>query len=298
MENQYTNCKIISNGELVVGDSDSLLLYGCDAQQQLRDFSKAISMQVLNGNEDLEYLIQSILSEIEKFQNLTEKKPKLFWKNSNEKKRALLIKHYNNVLVYIDKMELALKLQEVQIIKDTKLFERMNMQLEDASIRLKELISYGSEVLEQQSKMDVSEELKSWYERLAKRLNDLRISDMIAQQTKAQMKLMLQNNTRLLDKILEAVSGTIPIWRNQITILLGIECVNRDLLIQNKIAEITQQLAIDGKEKNQQKNLKNREISEEKILQVNAKLKKVLDELSGIEKKDSNIRLELSSSLQ
>ena len=57
---------------------------------------------------------------------------------------------------------------------------------------------------------------------------------------KTQMNLMLENNARLIDKIMGAVSGTIPIWRNQITILLGIEKMNRNLEIQNRVAEITQ----------------------------------------------------------
>lgn len=298
LENQYINCKITSKDELMIGDSDSLLLYGCDAQQQLRDFSKTISRQLLYGDDDLEYLIQDIVNEIEKFQCLIEKKSKVpFW-NNKEGKRELLVKNYNDVLVYIDKMELALKLQEAQIIKDSKLFERMNMQLEDTSASLKKLISHGNEILSQQSKQNVSEELRNWYERLSRRLDDLMVSDTVAQQSIVQIKLMLENNARLVDKILEAVSGTIPIWRNQITILLGIERVNRNVMIQNKVAEITRHFANDGKEKTNQRKMKHQEIATEKMLQINESFKRVLNELDSIEKQDSNIRLELSSSLR
>ena len=93
----------------------------------------------------------------------------------------------------------------------------------------------GQKPIEQET-----DDINNWYERLSKRISDLEISYAATMQTKAQLKLMLENNTQLIDKILGVKSGTIPIWRNQITILLGIEKLNRNLEIQNKVTEITQ----------------------------------------------------------
>lgn len=67
------------------------------------------------------------------------------------------------------------------------------------------------------------------------------------------MKLMLGNDAQLIDKIMGAVSGTIPIWRNQITLLLGIEKMNRNLEIQTKVAEITQKIYNKRKKHRQKK---------------------------------------------
>ncbi len=291
------NKEILGYDELIVGNADSILLFGCEAQQQLREFSKIISNQLLNSNGELEYLIHDILNEIDDFQVSIEKKVGIF-PGSNKKKMERLIKKYNEVLVYMDKMELALKLQEAQLIKDSKLFEELSRCIDETLSSLQTTISYGNDVVNQKPKGQIPDDIKVWYERLAKRIEDLGISYTVALQTKAQMNLMLENNARLIDKIMGAVSGTIPIWRNQITILLGIEKTNRNLEIQNRVAEITQKYITKGKNIGRKKRVESTELCVEKLMNTNETLKKVLDDLDSMEKKDGGIRLELSDSLR
>ena len=95
-----------------------------------------------------------------------------------------------------------------------------------------------------------------------------------------------------------AVSGTIPIWRNQITILLGIEKMNRNLEIQNRVAEITQKYMTKEKYVGRKKRGESKELFVEKLINTNETLKKALDDLDSMEKKDGGIRLELSDSLR
>ena len=291
------NKEILGQDELIVGNADSILLFGCEVQQQLREFSKIISNQLLNSNGELEYLIHDILKEIDDFQVSIEKKVGIF-PGSNEKKRERLIKKYNEVLVYMDKMELALKLQEAQLIKDSKLFEELSRCIDETLSSLQTAISYGNDVVNQKPKGPISDDIKEWYERLSKRLEDLGISHTVALQTKAQMKLMLGNDAQLIDKIMGAVSGTIPIWRNQITFLLGIEKMNRNLEIQTKVAEITQKYITKEKNIGRKKRVDYTELCVEKLMNTNETLKKALDDLDSIEKKDGGIRLELSGSLR
>ena len=297
MEKEGNEIEVLEKNQLIVGNDDSILLFGCEAQQQLREFSKAISNQLLNGNGDLEYLIHDILNEIDEFQVSIEKKVGIF-SGSNEKKRERLIKRYNDVLVYMDKMELALKLQEAQLIKDSKLFEELSRCIDETLSSLQTAISYGNDVVNQKPKGPISDDIKEWYERLSKRLEDLGISHTVALQTKAQMKLMLGNDAQLIDKIMGAVSGTIPIWRNQITLLLGIEKMNRNLEIQTKVAEITQKYITKEKNIGRKKRVDYTELCVEKLMNTNETLKKALDDLDSIEKKDGGIRLELSGSLR
>ena len=289
--------EILGQDELIVGNADSILLFGCEDQQQLREFSKIISNQLLNSNGDLEYLIHDILNEIDDFQVSIEKKVGIF-PGSNEKKRERLIKKYNEVLVYMDKMELALKLQEAQLIKDSKLFEELSRCIDETLSSLQTTISYGNDVVNQKPKGQIPDDIKTWYERLSKRIEDLGISHTVALQTKTQMNLMLENNARLIDKIMGAVSGTIPIWRTQITILLGIEKMNRNLEIQNRVAEITQKYITKGKNIGRKKHVESTELCVEKLMNTNETLKKALDDLDSMEKKDGGIRLELSDSLR
>lgn len=297
MEKEGKEIEVLEKNQLIVGNDDSILLFGCEAQQQLREFSKAISNQLLNSNGDLEYLIYDILNEIDDFQVLIEKKVGIF-SGSNEKKRERLIKKYNDVLVYMDKMELALKLQEAQLIKDSKLFEELSRCIDATLSSLQTTISKGNVVVNQKPKGQITDDIEVWYERLSKRIEDLDISHTVALQTKAQMKLMLGNNAQLIDKIMGTVSGTIPIWRNQITLLLGIEKMNRNLEIQTKVAEITQKYITEEKNIGRKKRVDSTELCVEKLMNTNETLKKALDDLDSMEKKDGGIRLELSGSLR
>ena len=296
MDRDNHGTEMLSQNKLIVGDPDSILMFGCEEQQMLREFSKTISNQLLNCNGELEYLIHDILNEIDDFQRSVEKK-QLVFVSSNEKKRENLIKKYNALLVYMDKMELALKLQEAQLIKDSKLYENLCQRIDDTVENLKAAISYGQDVMEQKPIEQATDDINNWYERLSKRISDLEISYVATMQTKAQLKLMLENNTQLIDKILGAISGTIPIWRNQITILLGIEKMNRNLEIQNKVTEITQKYISKEKTTIGIEHKNKRELSIEKLLNTNETLKKALDELDSVEKRDGEIRLEISSSL-
>ena len=66
---QDINGEIVLHDQLYVGNSDSILLFGCEAQQQLREFSKAVSSQLAERSGNMEYVIQDILNEIEDFEN-------------------------------------------------------------------------------------------------------------------------------------------------------------------------------------------------------------------------------------
>ena len=289
--------EVSTQSELIIGNNDSLILFGSDAQQTLREFSKSLSVMLLNSNGDLEYLINDILGEINAFQQSITENSFFSFLQSESTKRDKLIKRYDAVLVCIDKMELALKLQEAQIIKDSKMIEAMGSALSESICKLEFAIRHGKEVSRLRQNDNVDEEINNWYLRLDKRIEDLEISHTVSLQSQAQMQLLLENNAQLIDKILAAVTGTIPIWRNQVTLLLGIERMNRNLEVQNKVTQITNSYLSKSSQKPKKNVRKVKEIDTEKLITANEKLKNALDELKGVESKDSGIRLELNNSL-
>jgi len=293
------NYRIVTPNELVVGNHDSLVLFGSDAQQKLREVSKSLSSLLLNDNGDLEYLIHDIIVEIDNFQKNLIEKPRFIFLKSENSRRDAFIKKYNEILVYIDKIELLLKLQEVQIIKDSKLLEKIHELILDSSEKLEKAIAYGKDILlHREDRVLESDSLDDWYVRLTRRLEDLEISHTVAIQNQAQLKLMLENNAQLIDKIISTISGTIPIWRNQVTMLLGIEKINRNIEIQDKVSKITQAYINQGKKKlNKNSSKIIREIDIDKLLAANDKLKKTINDLYVVEKNDSSIRLELNNLL-
>lgn len=287
--------KIIS-GELIVGNHESIIVLGSEAQGQLRSFSKAISEILLNDNGDLEYLIHDIVKEIDGFQIKSNSQNKLAALFGSKRKRDLLIKQYNLVLVYIDKMTISLQLQEAQLIKDSAILSHMQKLIEPSIVDIEKSIGKGEEIIKKRYVTNIDNQFDDWYGRLERRLDDLRISHTVLLQCQTQLDLMLENNRKLVDKILSALSSTIPIWRNQITLLLGIEKMNRNIEIQEKVQKITEQY-INSNSKRIHKSKKQNEVDIEKLRKANYELEKCLNELADIEKNDSEIRLEMRNKL-
>ena len=70
----------------------------------------------------------------------------VFFRKTQKKKRSRMIKKYNTILNYMNKMELALKLQEAQLLKDSKIFEELGKCIQTTVANLEELLLYGENV--------------------------------------------------------------------------------------------------------------------------------------------------------
>lgn len=283
--------------ELIVGNHDSLILFGNDAQQTLIDVSKKLSSLVLKDNGEIEYLIQDIVLQIDEFQKDIIKKRNFEFIYSEKRKRDKLIKKYNELLVYIDKMELLLKLQEVQLIKDSKFVDEMKVSIQDSLKKMEESITYGKEVLLMKNEKDCRQDnIDEWYIRLSKKINDLETSHAVATQNYFQLKLMAENNEKLIDKIISAVTGTIPIWRNQVSLLLGIEKMNRNIRIQDKVSKITNEcISQDNKRLKKSSPQGIEKVDVDKLYGINNKFKYTINAIYQEEKSDSKIRMELNN---
>lgn len=128
-------------------------------------------------------------------------------------------------------------------------------------------------------------------------MEDLRISHTVLLQSKLQIIIMLENSDKLVDKIVETITATFPVWRNQVTILLGIERMNTNLTIQNKLTEINKNY-VNMKTKTGKKIGKQKEINSDELSLVNMSMKKSLGKLIDSEKKDEEIRLKLNKILR
>ena len=155
---------------------------------------------------------------------------------------------------------------------------------------------YGENVLKQQSCTEQSDDIKRWYERLTRRLEDLRISHTVLLQSKLQISIMLENSDKLVDKIIETITTTLPVWRNQVTILLGIEHMNNNLTIQNKLAEINKKY-VNVQTTSRKKIGGQKEVESDELSLVNVSMKKSLSRLIDSEKQDEENRLKLSKIL-
>ena len=286
---QHTRDAIeIFDGDLIIGNHDSITLFGTQSQVRLRDYSKAISKILLRNNDELELAIEEVISEIEKSEAQMAKKKLSFFGLRNRKKE--LTKEYNRIATYIERLCLFFQMQQAQLLKEIKLLEKLSATVGESIVALENDIAIGEKTLcnktstEKQSDsyhplnfINDSENMDVWYARLTRRIDDLRVSHTVALQNQAQIRFLYENDLVLLDRIAAAISNTFPIWQSQMVVMLGIERLEKRLEDQEKVfSNSSQQEQLDV----------------ERIVALNRKLKDALNEADSLEKKDLRIRKE------
>lgn len=283
---------------LVIGDHDSITLFGAEAQADLKNVTKNISRILLNDNCKINVNLVDIINGIEK--NVEGKHTFLLGKipfvTRYQKKET--VNRYMRFFRYIDEVALQLQLQQAQLLKNTKILEQEDLILEKCIDNLEKDIVYAENILiEAQSAGDDC--LGDWALRLERKIQDLKTTKIVSGQSRKQIQLMCMNNRNLIDKIISLLSNALPLWRTQISIALGIEEVGRSINMQKKMGDIL--------EKNNKSNLENREfikqfscsdkINFEMLNELDSKLNHSLKELVALEDKERTFRVELTNTL-
>lgn len=285
------------NGTLIIGNHDSITLFGCLSQNNLKECSRRISNILLYGTEELDAEIAEILKKIEQFEakadvsGLTPLTKRL--------RHKAVVKEYNKIISYIENMTQFFKLQQAQIIKEIKLLEILSDNVSQCVEELASCIETGKSILSERASshkesgcshphLGGDSGLEMWYERLEKRINDLSVSHTVALQSKAQIKMLFNNDLTLLDRIANTVSNTFPIWQNQIAIMLGVELFERRLNAQERVSGISSFKAYKPSRKGA--NETQHMLSTGRILELNRSLTTALNEMSKLESTNAVLR--------
>lgn len=283
---------------LVIGDHDSITLFGAGAQADLKNVTKNISRILLNDNCKINVNLVDIINGIEK--NVEGKHTFLLGKipfvTQYQKKET--VNRYMRFFRYVDKVTLQLQLQQAQLLKNTKVLEQEDLILEKCIDNLEKDIVYAENIL-LEAQSAGGDCLGDWSLRLERKIQDLKTTKIVSSQSRKQIQLMCMNNRNLIDKIISLLSNALPLWRTQISIALGIEEVGRSINMQKKIGDIL--------EKNNKGNLENREfikrfscsdkINFEMLNELDSKLNHSLKELVALEDKERMFRVELTNTL-
>lgn len=177
-----------------------------------------------------------------------------------------LAERYSKAEVQIDKIEAALEKARMDMLKDISVFDIMYKQNLDCFRELGLYIQAGKERVEEiktetipklraeaQASGDPMDaqlvrDFEDDVDRFEKKIYDLELSRTIAVQTAPQIK-MIQNNDRVLvDKIQTAVLNTIPVWKSQFVIAMGLNNQQRVLKMQREITETTNSMLLKNSE--------------------------------------------------
>lgn len=289
----------IKNG-IDLMDSQTAILYGVGAQRNLAEFSDNILANV--RNKDTGYVGDLMGELVEKVRDVgvdeaeggfLDKLP--FLRSAARAVRRLLAR-YEKIEVQIDRIQRDLEEARMQMLKDIAMFDGLYEKNLEYFRGLQVYIVAGEEKLretreetlprlraEAQAKGDpmsaqVVRDFEDTVDRFEKKLHDLKLSKSIAIQTAPQIRLIQNNDKLLVDKIQTAILSTIPLWKGQIVIALGLARQQSALQMQRSVTDTTNELLQRNAALLKQNSLDVARESERGIVDLET-LKKVNDDL-------------------
>ncbi|GEM_PF-5725995 len=301
--NLLTDREILSH--LNEDNQEELIYYAAKSGAALRDFSEEISSLVREGSG-----IESVLNELaEKLGEQSKTKSDncvltLFGRKVQKKSDDCPQKE---IMEIINSLEVRLKIQEAGLLRTNAILKNMKLSIEQTRSELTELINMGNDWLNDYKRgldrvgtekthsynLSAKSELIS---RMENKLRDLEISRMVALQSVAQLELMENNNCRIIDRTITALNQTIPLWKNQITILMSSE----EIIRRNKAIDLIADILAD-RVKNASKVVKNTAKSGENesdsisgLTEATLELSDTLNELEYFNRTDRKLKAQLS----
>ena len=247
-------------------DSQACLQFGTAAQRSIAEFTDQILSQV--RAKDSGYvgeLLGELLAELKEV-DVTDPGndegflAKIPFLKSAKNKAEKLISRYEVLKVQVDRIEAKLEQARMEMLKDIGMFDMMYEKNLEYFRNLNLYIAAGEEKIEELQREELprlrkeaadsgdpmAAQLVHDFEenagRFEKKIHDLKLSRTIAIQTAPQIKLIQNNDKLLVDKIQTATLNTIPIWKSQIVIALGLGKQQKVLKLNQEISDTTNEL--------------------------------------------------------
>ncbi len=246
-----------------ITDTNQVLQYGAAAQKSVAEFSDTALASV--RTKDLGEVGQSLSALVASLDNLNEtgetKKGGLFgfFKKSEDKVQALKAQ-YSKAETNIDKISKELQQHQITLLKDSAMLDQLyekNLQyykelsmyilagrkrLDD--IRANELAELQRKAQQTGAQEDAQRfnDMVQLCDRFEKKLHDLELTRMISIQMGPQIRLIQNNDVLMAEKIQSSLVNTIPLWKSQMVIALGVEHGRRAVAAQNAVTEMTNSL--------------------------------------------------------
>ena len=291
-----------------LGNSAGILQYGAGTQQKMADFSeKALERVKTKDLGEVGGLISGLVSELKSFDAEEEEKGLFGFFKKQGNKLTNLKNRYDKAEVNVDKIVDMLETHQVTLMKDIDMLDKM---YEVNLMYYKELTMYilaGRKRLEEVRKGELAEliekaqksqlpedaqaakDLESQCDRFEKKLHDLELTRMISIQTAPQIRMVQSSDTMMAEKIQSTIVNTIPLWKSQMVIALGVEHSTEAAKAQRAVSDMTNELLKKNAEKLKTATIETAKESERGIVDMetlkatNESLISTLDEVMKIQ---------------
>ncbi len=268
-------------------DSMVANLYAVSTQKDIAQFSEEILGQVRSrdsgsvGRLLTDLLVKVKNSDQGEGQNFLER---LFQGGKNKIER--LLAGYDDLAGQIDGITAKLQTEQADLLKQVELFDRLYQQNLDYYHDLSLYITAGEQKIEEirtQQLPRLVEEAKNSdhpmasqvvsdfsanVDRFEKKIHDLKVSQTLAMQSAPQIKLIQNNDQLLANKITDAINHTIPLWKSQTVIALGLAKQDEVLRMQRDISDATNTMIRENAKKLKQTTLGVREEAERSTVDI------------------------------
>ena len=292
-----------------VMDQNLVLQYGAKAQNKISAFSDNILEDVKTKDiGDTGELLANLVGEIKSFNSSigTSKKGifKLF--NSAKKEISTIIAKYNKIEKNVDIIENSLEKNKVTLLKDIALFDTMydknleyfkeislyiiagERKLEELKNKTLPVAKAKFEETHEQLDAQKIQDLENQINRFEKKIYDLKTTRIISIQMAPQIRLLQNNDAELVEKIQSSITNTIPLWKNQMVLALGINNSKKALESQQAVSNLTNDMLKKNSETLKQGSIEIAEEAEKAIIDIET-LKKTNQDL--IETIDNVIKI-------
>jgi uncharacterized protein YaaN involved in tellurite resistance len=241
----------------------AVMQYGNAAQKQIADFSDNILNSV--RTKDSGYvgdILQELVGNVKKFDEAENKGflKKIPLVGSLVNKAENVKMRYDKLSVQVERIQGELDKAKMNMMKDIIMFDSLYQKNLDYFKQLQLYIQAGEEKLtemqaetlpklQQQAAASndpmaaqVVQDFQSSVERFEKKVHDLKLSKTIAIQTAPQIRLIQNNDKILADRVQSAIYNTIPLWKNQMVIALGLASQQKVLKLQQAVNNTTNEL--------------------------------------------------------
>lgn len=303
-------------------NSQMILQYGAGTQKKMADFSEnALENVRTKDMGEIGELLTGVVKELKDFDEEEEKGFLGFFKRSGNKVNAMKAK-YAKAETNINQIVKVLDSHQVQILKDVALLDKM---YELNLTYFKELTMYilaGKQKLNEVRTTKLAEmirraqttgaaedaqaarDLESMCSRFEKKIHDLELTRQISIQTAPQIRLVQSNDTTMVEKIQSTIVNTIPLWKSQMVLALGVEHSAQAAQAQREVTDMTNELLKKNAEKLKMATLETARESERGIVDMetlkatNESLISTLDEVLKIQQEGRQKRKEAEIEMQ
>ena len=303
-------------------NSTLVLQYGAGTQKKMADFSES-ALENVRAKDlgEVGNLLSGVVTELKSFDEEEEKGFFGFFKKTSNKIEAMKAK-YAKAEENVNQIVKALEKHQVQLMKDTALLDKMyelnltyfkelSMYIlagkkklaEVRSTRLAELTA-KAQASGLPEDAQAAKDLDSMCSRFEKKIHDLELTRMISIQTAPQIRLVQNNDTLRVEKIQSTIVNTIPLWKSQMVLALGVEHSAQAAAAQRQVTDMTNELLRKNAEKLKMATTETARESERGIVDMdtlkatNESLISTLDEVMNIQKEGRQKRQEAEAELR